>query len=144
MEGFALLLSFPVAITASLIYMLILDKTIRHWPLLSKILVYTSAAVLILFVLELAGASVFGPITLRRVVGTPYYAIHLCLFLAATPSMANIFALWFKFKKRLMVGAVVCGVVGTSSAILQYSVSGALFGESGKTGPYSHEPQYLF
>jgi hypothetical protein len=144
MEGFSLLLSFPVAIVASLIYMIILEKTIKRWNFVSKLFVYVSVWVLVLFLLELACVSVFGPINLRRVIGSQYYMIHLYVFLVATPAMANIFALWFKFKKRLMVGAIVCGVVGTSSALLQYTISNSLFGESGKTGPYTQELEYLF
>jgi hypothetical protein len=143
MEVFGILFSFPIAMIASAIYMYLLGKTVRKTRTVSIILIWLSISILLTFSFELICVLVFGSVNIRQTIGPSFYKIHLYLFLATTPAMANLFALRLVFKRSFWIGALACGFIGMTSAVLQYAVSESLFGEDGKSGPYSNEPQYL-
>jgi len=80
-----------------------------------------------------------GPLTLRAVIGSAYYPIHVLFFFLSVPSLANIMQIQktVPFVRKWYVTALACAIFALCVVLLQYEVSEVLYGVNGTEGPYS-------
>ncbi len=130
MELFGIVLSAPAALVCTLLYAWILGTFVRSRESLRHAIRATSIVILGLIVLEVVLLSLVGATQLRRALGPVFYAIHLVLFFAAVPSLANVLLLTRTQRGRWHVLAVGCACAAFSlpTVLMQYAVSEAIFG----------------
>lgn len=140
MEVFGILFSIPVSFVASLVYCFVLAKFIARLKTLSRLMWHVSVVVLLAFGGEVLLLVSLGAVRARALLGPGFYVGHLLLFLLGPPALANVLLLR-KGRPRLPWYAAVpfCVVLAFVLVLLQYSVSGALYGLDGDDGPYSSQ-----
>ena len=141
MEMCAFVAAVPVAFVAAGIYAALARPFLRR-PLLGRIALWASVAVLVGLMAEWVALGAVGAVRLRAVVGPAFYAAHQAIFLLTIPSLANLLILkggktplgsWF-------VVALLCSAVALPICLTQYGVIEALYGVDGAGGPYGSEP----
>jgi uncharacterized membrane protein len=138
MESLGIILSVPVAFVASVVYALILEKVMRKLPSLIHPLGTVSVAIVLGSIVETITKTAIGAIRLREIIGSPYYTIHVALFLLTLPALATVMRFQNKFQRlsRWYSIGSLCAVVGLWIVLQQYDISEALFGVDGMGGPY--------
>ena len=130
MELLGITLSVPAAFVCSAGYAWLLSTFVWQRLSIRRVVRVTSLAVLGLIVLEVVLLALLGAVRLRRISGPLFYAIHLALFFAAVPSLANLLVLRRERRGwRYILGvACVCAAFALPMVLLQCGVSEALFG----------------
>lgn len=138
MELFGIMLSVPMSFVASSIYSVIIKKLTMKWKFLANPILWISALILSLIILEFLGVVTFGTIKLRETIGQSYYPIHTFLFFFALPSLVNVMRLQRKinFLSKWYVIGIACALFGLCVVLMQYSVSESLYGVDGTGVPY--------
>src|SRR5262245_28134582 len=139
MELFGIVLSVPAAFIASIGYCFVPAKMVIWFDKVSRCLWWTSAGLLMAFVIELILLSTVGPVRARQLIGATFYPAHLLLFFLGTPALANVLILRKKsaFLRRWYAAVPLCTVLALALVLLQYGVSEALYGINGDDGPFS-------
>jgi hypothetical protein len=144
MELFGIVLSIQIAFVASMLYRLLLDRTVLMLQGPSRWLRRGSLLILALFAAELILLATIGPVRSRGILGPGFYAAHLVLFFLGPPALANLLVLRPRGggPSKWYVAAVTCTLFAFFLVLLQYSVSESLYGIN-DNGPYSevvHSP----
>ena len=122
-----------MAFVASVVYVFILKKVTVKLPFLIPPLLWVSVIVLTIGLLDFFCTAVFGTLSLRGAIGTPYYPIHVGLFFLTLPALATTMQLQNRFgclSKWYFIGSL-CAVICLCIVLQQYAVSEALFGVDG-------------
>ncbi len=130
MELLGIILSFPTAFVASIVYAFILKKVTTKLPFLVLTMLWVSVIVLIVGLLESFCLVLVGTLRLREAIGMLYYPIHETIFILTLPALINIMRLQNRFSflsKWYSIGSL-CAVIGAGIVLQQYAVSEALFG----------------
>jgi hypothetical protein len=139
MEIFGIVLSFPASFIFATIYAFVVGKIVTKWKMVSAPLLWISAVVLSLVLLEIIGVITVGILKLCETLGPIYYPTHSLLFFGTLPSTVNIMRIQRKIpilSRWYLIGGV-CAMIGLGIVVLQYGVSEALYGVNGTEGPYS-------
>jgi hypothetical protein len=139
MELFGIALSIPVALVATTLYCLFLDRVVTKFGRLRSWFRLTSWCVLAVFAAELFLLVTMGSVRSRGLLGPGFYVAHLVLFFLGPPALANLLVL--RSHRGIMakwyVAASLCTVFAFFLVLLQYHVSESLYGINGDDGPYS-------
>ena len=138
MEIFGIILSVPVALIASMLYCLFLEKVVAPRTVLSRLMRRASYVLLALFCVEVVLLETIGAVRSRGMLGPGFYIAHLIFFFLCTPALANILVLQGRRTtvSKWYVAGLICTVFAVVLVLLQYGVSEALYGIDGD-GPYS-------
>jgi hypothetical protein len=129
MELFGIVCSVPAAFVATAAYSQLV-KWLLRWELLREPVVWASLVVLSGLMAEWVLLVVFGAVRIQALSGGAFYPIHLALFVAAVPAVANLMIIkgtgtvigsWF-------VVALLCALFTLPVVLTQYGVSEALYG----------------
>ena len=139
MEIFGILLSIPAALVSSTVYSFLLWKFVSRWPRISEWLRRVSWGVLVTCAVEGVLILTIGTLRTRVLVGSMFYPVHLFIFFASPPALANLLVLQPKRTpiSSWYVAPVFCTMLAFGLVLMQYSVSEALYGINGNDGPYS-------
>jgi hypothetical protein len=163
MEMFGIIFSVPVAFTMSMVYCALLAKLMRKFERVHRAIrrdkgtlygfkgrargadlvrsrVYAASLVILgCFLIELVLLFKLGAVRSRVLLGPGFYGAHLVLFFLGAPALANVLILRERgrFVTRWYLAAIICTLLAFFLVILQYSVSEALPGLEGNSGPYS-------
>lgn len=130
MELFGIALSIPIALTANMLYCLLLARVMTKFGRASHWLRLGSCFVLALFASEIVLLLTLGSTRSRDLFGSSFYVAHLAIFLLAAPALANLLVLPSR-RGSLMkwyVAGTLCTVVAFVLVLLQYGVSESLYG----------------
>jgi hypothetical protein len=138
MEIYALALSFPAALVASVPYCLLLTYIVAKWNAVRLWLFVASTAVLCLFAAEIILLATLGAVQSYSLLGPGFYDVHLVLFVLGIPALANFLLLgrFMGFLGKWYVAAPLCAICAVPLAILQYAVTEDLFAIYGMGGPF--------
>lgn len=138
MELFGIAFSVPVAFVASIVYSLLMRKAVARLPWVRRPVLYGSAAVLALLVLEWCLLGSMGILGSRETIGPAFELAHEVAFFLSIPALANVLVLnraggglaW------LLTIGILCAILDLPVVLTQYAVSEALYGIDGTGGPY--------
>ncbi len=139
MEIYGIMLSVPAAFAVTAVY----GKFILKYKGLSasarRFLYSASLVLLVCFGIELALVGGIGPVRSRTLFGPAFSVAHLALFFLAVPAMCNALLLGPERTRvtNVYVAAAICAAFALVVVLLQYSVSEALYGLDGSSGPFS-------
>lgn len=136
METCGLLLAFPVAMAASIVYALLVRFLFSRSSAWSRLLVAGSAIVLALGAFELIAFAVKGIVGARAALGPSLVVLHDAVFVLAPPAVANVLALSRRPRLAWPVVAVITFAVAIAMIFFNVHVSEALYGVDGVGGPY--------
>ena len=130
MELFGIALSIPVAFVASMLYCFFLDRVVLKFERSRRWLLFTSYFVLALFAAELVLLLTLGTVGSNDLLGPSFYVVHLVLFFASVPALANSIVLRQRrgFVATWYIAGALCTVFAFFLVLLQYSVSESLYG----------------
>lgn len=139
MEVFGIILSVPVAFLANILYCFFLSRVVVGRETLRRLMWRVSLGVLAAFAIEVTLLLTLGSIRARTLLGPGFSVGHVILFFLGPPALANVLVLYKGRKRSVPWYAAVpfCTIFAFVLVLLQYSVSEALYGIDGTTGPFS-------
>jgi hypothetical protein len=139
MELFGIVFSIPVALIASVAYILSIRWIVGKFPQLVTPLLVGGVAILTLFLAEIVLLATIGAVESRGVVGSLFYGLHLMVFFLAVPALANVLVLQCRRRVTVPLAITLCTVFAFILVLMQYGVPEALYGIDGNDGPYSEK-----
>jgi hypothetical protein len=138
-ENVGIVLSVPAGFVCSVVYGFLLNRFVWQRSALRRAMRFVSLVVLGLIVVEVILLASMGAVRARQVFGPTFYGVHLVLFFAALPSLANVLMLKNTKPRRryMLVVGCACAIFALSIVLMQYGVSEALYGINGNDGPFS-------
>jgi hypothetical protein len=146
MEMFGILLSIPGSFLASLIYAALVVAFVRPCEPLRRAFLAASIGVMGLLAVEVALLVRSGGALGARAAAGPAFAVgHLLVFVLGTPALANLLVLGRRASlgRLWWLAAFPCMAFAVALVLLQFSVSEALYGPDGASGPYADAPAVL-
>mgnify|MGYP000935266031 CR=1 FL=1 len=140
MELFGIMLFAGIGLVASPIFCLIVENVVARFRVISRIIQILSIIVVVAFAMEFVLVMIYGPISIRSILGPTYVFIHELLFLIVAPCLACSVLLSRKpsgFGLRWLLMAPICWLVGIAAILFQYHVYEALYGVDGTGGPFN-------
>ena len=90
MELFGIILSIPVALIASIAYVILIKWIVGKLPQLTTPLMLGGGSLLAVFLIEIILLATIGAVKSRTVVGSAFYGLHLAVFFLGVPALANV------------------------------------------------------
>ena len=140
MELIGIALSVPVAFIASLIYCIFITNVVHRFDRVRRTLWWLSAALLVLFAVEVLLLVAIGAVRARTLLGPGFYAAHLAVCFLGVPALANALLLKPRSSVRWSMVVPLCTAFALVLVLMQYGVSEALYGVDGMDGPFSRQP----
>ncbi|WZO98320.1 hypothetical protein EP7_005380 [Isosphaeraceae bacterium EP7] len=141
MEGFAILLSIPVALVANTAYCAFLNFYAMKSDLISRLFVCVSWLVLGVFSVELLLLASQGVVRSRTLIGPAFSVAHFVCFLLGSPALADVLSLGRRgpLVDRWYLIIAGCTAFALFLVVQQYVVSEALYGPNGTEGPFGEK-----
>jgi len=129
MEILGIVLSIPVAFVASAVYCFLVSRFVLRREVLRRALWLASAALMILFGIEVTLLITIGALRSQAIVGPAFYAAHLAIFFLGPPALANLLILPRRRGATQWYWTVpLCTLFAFVLVLLQVGVSEALYG----------------
>ena len=133
MELFGIALSIPAAFVASLVYCYLLARIVVRLDFLRRAMWLASVVVLVAFALEVTLLVTLEAVRSPALMGPAFSVAHVAIFFLGMPALANLLV------RRQPKGIVrwywtvpACTVFALVLVLLQYGVSEALYGLTGR------------
>jgi len=141
MELFGIYFAIPIAFILGMGYSAFLVEIRQKLKGLRSFLLIISTFILGIFLLEILLLATPGIVRSRAVVGPAFSVVHGLLFFLAPPALGNVLVLRGRksFIGKWYIAGILCAVMAIFLVFLNFSVSEALYGVNGNTGPYSRE-----
>ncbi|MET0516859.1 MAG: hypothetical protein ABW047_16200 [Nitrospiraceae bacterium] len=137
MELFGIILSIPVALIASIAYVILIKWIVGKLPQLTTPLMLGGGALLAVFLIEIILLATIGAAKSRTVVGPAFYGLHLAVFFLGVPALANVLILRDRGRAPTLFAITLCAVFAFILVLMQYGVTEALYGIDGNDGSHS-------
>lgn len=137
MEAFGIAIALLVGLFAAPLFCLILVKVIRRVPLLAPLGFWAAVPLLVFWFVEVTLVWFRGVLSVRALVGPPFFLLHALLTFAAAPALACVLLLGHRSMKGWWpAAAALCWLVGAGAILFHFDVAEALYGVDGRGGPY--------
>ena len=137
MEIFGIILSIPVALVASTIYITFIRWIVGKLPRLDTPLILGGGTILAIFAVAIIFLATIGAVKSRAIIGSTFYGLHLAIFFLGVPALANVLVLPDRGRITTPLAVTLCTVFAFILVLMQYGVAEALYGIDGNNGPYS-------